>query len=121
MPGQEVSAAQRLRSLLAGDEPVVAPGCGDALSARLGGDAGYGAAYMSGGWTSMSRGFLDVGLISVDEMVANARYIARAIDIPLIADIDTGFGTFVNVQRCVFDVEQAGVAAVHLEDQKLPK
>lgn len=121
MSAQQVSAARRLRSLLAGDEPIVAPGCGDALSARLVEEAGYGAAYMSGGWTSMSRGFLDVGLISVDEMVANARYIARAIDIPVIADIDTGFGTFVNVQRAVFDMEQAGVAAVHLEDQKLPK
>jgi 2-methylisocitrate lyase-like PEP mutase family enzyme len=121
MPDNEVSAARRLRSLLAEHEPVVAPGCGDALSARLIEEAGYNAAYMSGGWTSMSRGFLDVGLVSVEEMVANARYIARSIGIPLIADIDTGFGTFVNVQRCVFEMEQAGVAAVHIEDQKLPK
>jgi 2,3-dimethylmalate lyase len=121
MSENHVSSAKRLRLLLEQDEPVVAPGCGDALSARLIEEAGYAAVYMSGGWTSMNLGFLDVGLVSVNEMVANARNIVRAINVPLIADIDTGFGSFVNVQRCIAEMEQAGVAAVHIEDQKLPK
>jgi methylisocitrate lyase len=76
---------------------------------------------MSGAWAAMSRGFLDLGLISIDEMVGNARYIAKSIDIPLISDADTGFGSVVNLRRCVEDFEAAGVAGIHLEDQRLPK
>lgn len=121
MNASAMSPGERLRSLLESGSPVVAPGCADALSARLIETTGYDVAYMSGGWTSLNHGFLDVGLLSINEMVGNARNIARAINIPLIADIDTGFGSFVNVQRCIREMEQSGVAGIHIEDQKMPK
>src|SRR5262245_59560157 len=115
------SPGNRLRSLLKEKQPVVALGCADALTARLIETNGFEVAYMSGCWTSLNRGFLDLGLLTMNEMVDNARYIANAIEIPLISDIDTGFGSFVNVQRTIRAMEEAGVAAVHIEDQRLPK
>jgi len=115
------SAGTRLRALLDRGDAVVAPGCGDALSARLIESAGFEAAYMSGGWTSAARGFPDHGLVTLNEMVDNARYIADAITLPLVADADTGFGDEPNIRRCVRAFEDAGVAAIHLEDQALPK
>jgi 2,3-dimethylmalate lyase len=121
MTGTTNSAGARLRALFSNDDVLVVPGSGDALSARLIESAGFEAVYMSGGWTSGARGFPDFGILTLNEMVENARYIANAITIPLIADADTGFGDHVNVRRCVQAFEDAGVAAIHLEDQALPK
>ncbi|MFF7709893.1 isocitrate lyase/phosphoenolpyruvate mutase family protein [Pseudomonas sp. NPDC007930] len=110
--------AQRLR------EPgmVVAPGCHDALGARIIEQAGFGAVYMTGNGLSASLlGAPDIGLLTLTEMVARGRAIAQAIEVPLIADADTGYGNLNNVQRTIREYEAAGVAAVHLEDQVTPK
>ena len=112
----------RLRELLAAPEPLVAPGAYDALSARLVEQAGFDAVYMTGfGTTASLIGRPDVGLLSGAEMVDNARRIAAAVDVPVIADADTGYGNALNVVRTVQLYEQAGVAGIQLEDQVMPK
>ena len=112
----------RLRELLAGPGPVLAPGAYDALSARLVEAAGFDAAYMTGfGTTATLLGMPDVGLLTATEMIGNAARMARAIDVPLISDADTGYGNVINVVRTVQEFERAGVAAIHLEDQVAPK
>ena len=101
---------------------VLAPGCYDALGARLVEEAGFPAVYMTGFGSSAARlGRPDVGLMTLPEMVDNAHRIAQAVDIPLIADADTGYGNPVNVVRTVREYELAGAAAIHLEDQVMPK
>jgi 2-methylisocitrate lyase-like PEP mutase family enzyme len=111
----------RLRELLAAG-PVVAPGAYDALSARLVEQAGFDVVYMTGfGSTASLLGRPDVGLLSGTEMVDNARRLVAAVDVPVIADADTGYGNALNVVRTVQAYEQAGVAGLHLEDQVMPK
>ena len=111
-----------LRALLAGPGPVVAPGAYDALSARLIEQAGFDVVYMTGfGSTAGLLGRPDVGLLGGAEMIDNARRIAAAVELPLIADADTGYGNAINVVRTVADYERAGVAGIHLEDQVSPK
>ena len=111
----------RLRELLAAG-PVVAPGAYDALSARLVEQAGFDVVYMTGfGSTASLLGRPDVGLLSGTEMVDNARRLVAAVDVPVVADADTGYGNAVNVVRTVQLYEQAGVAGLHLEDQVMPK
>lgn len=112
----------RLRTLLDAGEPVLAPGAYDALSARLVEQAGFGAVYMTGfGTTAGLLGRPDVGLLGGAEMAAHAGRLADAVDLPLIADADTGYGNPINVIRTIRDYERAGVAALHLEDQVMPK
>jgi carboxyvinyl-carboxyphosphonate phosphorylmutase len=112
----------RLRELLADRAPLLAPGAYDALSARLVEQAGFAAVYMTGfGTTASLIGRPDVGLLSGTEMVDNARRIVAAVDVPVIADADTGYGNALNVLRTVQLYEQAGVAGIQLEDQVLPK
>ncbi|WP_324273481.1 oxaloacetate decarboxylase [Blastococcus brunescens] len=112
----------RLRELMAGPAPLVAPGAYDALSARLIEQAGFDAVYMTGfGTTASLIGRPDVGLLSGAEMVDNARRIVSAVDVPVIADADTGYGNALNVVRTVQLYEQAGVAGIQLEDQVMPK
>jgi carboxyvinyl-carboxyphosphonate phosphorylmutase len=114
--------AARLRELLAGSEPVVAPGAYDALSARLVAQAGFDAVYMTGFGASASLlGQPDVGLLSFAEMADQARRLAEAVEVPLIADADDGYGNPINVTRTVRAYEAAGVAGLHLEDQLSPK
>jgi 2,3-dimethylmalate lyase len=111
-----------LRARFDAGEMVLAPGCYDALGARLIEEAGFSAAYMTGFGSAASRlGRPDVGLMSMTEMVDNARRIVDAVDIPVIADADTGYGNSINVIRTVREYESAGVAAIHLEDQVMPK
>ena len=111
-----------LRERFEAGEMVLAPGCYDALGARLVEEAGFSAAYMTGFGSTASRlGRPDVGLMTLSEMVDNARRIADAVDIPVIADADTGYGNSINVIRTVREYEAAGVAAIHLEDQVTPK
>jgi carboxyvinyl-carboxyphosphonate phosphorylmutase len=112
----------RLRELLSAGAPLVAPGAYDALSARLIEQAGFDAVYMTGfGTTASLIGRPDVGLLSGAEMVDNARRIVAAVDVPVIADADTGYGNAINVVRTVQLYEQAGVAGIQLEDQVMPK
>ena len=110
-----------LRELLKGPDLIAAPGAYDGITARLVEQAGYSVAYMTGAGTSMARGFPDFGLLSMSEMVENAATMARSIDIPLIADADTGYGNELNVTRTVREFEGRGVAAIHIEDQVSPK
>ncbi|HET7672178.1 MAG TPA: isocitrate lyase/PEP mutase family protein, partial [Burkholderiales bacterium] len=95
-------ASTRLRALIAKGPTLYIPGCYNAMSARVLEAAGFDAVYMTGYGTSLSlTGLPDVGLTTMSEMVANARYIAAAVRVPLIADADTGFGNAVNVIRTV--------------------
>jgi 2,3-dimethylmalate lyase len=112
----------RLRELLEGPEPVLAPGAYDALTARLVEQAGFEAVYMTGFGTAASLlGRPDIGLLSFSEMVDNARRIVRAVEVPVIADADDGYGNPINVIRTVQEYEAAGVSAIHIEDQVSPK
>ena len=112
----------RLRELLARPGAIMAPGVVDPLYARLVDKHGFEALYMTGAGTSATRlGMPDIGLLTLTEMVDNAARIASVTDLPLIADADNGFGGPFNVRRAVQEYERAGVAAIHLEDQVLPK
>jgi carboxyvinyl-carboxyphosphonate phosphorylmutase len=114
--------APRLAELLRAQEPILAPGAYDALTARLIEQAGFPAVYMTGFGTSASLiGRPDVGLLTMSQMVDNARRIAQAVDVPVIADADTGYGNPLNVIRTVQEYELAGVSAIHIEDQVTPK
>lgn len=116
-----MSTATSLRELLGSPGMVIAPGAYDAIGARLIEQAGFAAVYMTGAGTSAARGFPDFGLLSMSEMVDNAAVMARATNIPLIADADTGYGNELNVTRTVREYEARGVAAIHIEDQVSPK
>ena len=115
------TAAETFRQAMAAGRLIVAPGVYDGITAKLVEQAGYSAAYMTGAGTSAANGYPDFGLITMSEMVANARKITAAISIPLVSDIDTGYGNELNVYRTIQEFEAAGVAAVHLEDQSFPK
>jgi 2,3-dimethylmalate lyase len=114
--------AARLRALLDSGEIIVAPGAFDPLAARLVEEARFPAVYMTGFGTSAALiGRPDVGLLTMTEMAGNAGRIADCVDIPVIADADTGYGNPLNVIRTVAAYEAAGVAGIHLEDQVSPK
>ena len=113
--------AAALRKLLKSGKLVVAPGAYDCITGRMVDQAGFPAVYMTGAGTSASLGYPDFGLVTMSEMVANARRIVDTIDVPLISDADTGYGNELNVYRTVQDFERAGVAAIHIEDQVFPK
>jgi len=116
------NGAARLRQLLLQPEPVLAPGAYDALSARLIEQAGFPAVYMTGfGTAATLLGRPDVGLLTMTQMVDNARRIVQAVDVPVIADADTGYGNAINVVQTVREYERAGVAGIHIEDQVAPK
>jgi 2-methylisocitrate lyase-like PEP mutase family enzyme len=110
-----------LRDLLQADAMVIAPGAYDALTAKLVAQAGFPAVYMTGAGTSVSHGYPDFGLLTMSEMVDNAARIVRSVDVPVIADADTGYGNELNVFRTVQEYERSGVAAIHIEDQVSPK
>jgi carboxyvinyl-carboxyphosphonate phosphorylmutase len=116
------SGPHRLRELLTQPSPILAPGAFDCFSARLIEAAGFPAVYMTGFGTAASHlGRPDVGLLGMSEMVDQARRIVASVQVPLIADADTGYGNPINVVRTVKAYEDAGVAALHLEDQVAPK
>ncbi len=111
----------RLRAMLSSGEMVVAPFCLNALHAKIAESVGFKAVYMTGSGTSAEHGFSDVGLLTQTEMVANARYIANAVEVPVVADCDTGYGNAINVHRAVQEYESIGVSGIHIEDQVFPK
>jgi 2-methylisocitrate lyase-like PEP mutase family enzyme len=116
-----MSRASELRELLRQDGIVTAPGAYDCITARMIEQAGFHAVYMTGAGTAASLGYPDYGLVTMSEMVENAGRIAAAVNVPLIADADTGYGNELNVVRTVREYEQRGVAAIHIEDQGFPK
>lgn len=117
----------RLRALLTADSDggrslLSLPGCWDGLSALLIGQAGFPAAFLSGGALSMARlGRADVGLVSITELLDAVSAIRDRVGIPLLVDGDTGFGNALNVQRSVRMLERAGASAIQIEDQTFPK
>src|SRR3984957_10493737 len=113
--------AARLREMLNGSEMVVAPFVYDGLQAKIAARTGFKAVYMTGFGTAAARGYPDLGLITMTEMVENVRAISHAVDLPVICDADTGYGNAVNVWRTVREYEEAGAAALHIEDQVFPK
>ena len=112
---------QKFKDLLCRDKLLVAPGCFDGLSARLVEEAGFEAAYLSGGAVARSMGIPDIGLVTMSEVIERAAQVVSAIKIPVIADADTGYGNAINLVRTVREFERVGVAAIHIEDQITPK
>jgi len=114
--------ARRLRERLKEDRILIAPGAHDVLTAKIIEKLGFEAVYMTGYGTSASMlGKPDVGLLTLTEMARRASNIVEAVNIPVIADADTGYGNAVNVMRTVREYEKAGVACIQLEDQVAPK
>lgn len=117
-----MSMGKRLRTLLREKKFITSMGIDTPVHARIVEQAGFDYAYVGGYDVSLALlGLPDVGLITETEMVANARNIASAVDIPVVSDADTGYGNAINVIRTVQDFEAAGVAAIHIEDQVSPK
>lgn len=111
----------QLRELLRQEGMITAPGAYDCITARLIQQAGFSAVYMTGAGTAAMLGYPDYGLVTMSEMADNAGRIAAAVQTPVIADADTGYGNELNVVRTVREYEQRGVAGIHIEDQGFPK
>lgn len=112
---------QTFKQLIKRNKLLVAPGCFDGMSARLVQEAGFEAAYLSGGAVARSMGIPDIGLVTMSENIERAAQVTSVVSIPVIADADTGYGNAVNLVRTVREFERAGVAAIHIEDQVTPK
>lgn len=112
----------RLRELFAGPPILIVPGAAEAINARLIEEAGFAAVYATGAGIANSLLALpDIGLLSFSEMIESIRRIVQAVNIPVIADADEGYGNPLNVRRTVQEYEHAGVAAIQIEDQASPK
>ena len=119
MPNPSPGAAFRAR-LKQGT--VTLPGVYNAITAQLAQQAGFDALYLSGaGVTNALTGYPDIALLTLTEMAQQARYVTQAVPLPVIADADTGYGEILNVKRAVEELEHAGLAGIHLEDQLAPK
>lgn len=116
-----MSAGQRFDQLLVRGGILRMPGAHDALAGLLAKDAGFSALYLSGGALSASMGLPDLGIMTMEELCSTAEKIIRATGLPLLVDGDTGYGEALNVMRLVHELENIGAAAVHIEDQVLPK
>ena len=113
---------KRLRELIQGPEILIAPGAYDALSAKIIEAVGFDAVYMTGFGTAAGvLGLPDIGLVTMTEMVENAKRIADSVSLPLIADADTGYGNHLNIVRTIQEYEKAGVDGIQIEDQISPK
>src|SRR5215468_822636 len=112
----------QLKDVLAAGEFVIAPGVFEMISAKIADRVGFKALYMTGYGVSGSHlGLADAGLVTYRDMVERARTIADGVSVPLIADADTGFGGLINVRQTVRGYEAAGVQAIQIEDQEMPK
>jgi 2-methylisocitrate lyase-like PEP mutase family enzyme len=116
-----MTTAARLRQLLRREQMLLAPGAYDCITARTIAQAGFDAIYMTGAGTAATLGYPDYGLITMSEMAENAGRLAAAVDVPVIADADTGYGNELNATRTVREYERRGVAGLHIEDQGFPK
>lgn len=117
-----MTSAQRLRELLAQDGALLVPGAYNPLVARILELEGFAAIY-AGGYAAAAagHGLPDIGIVTMSELTDHISRITRAIEVPLIADADTGFGELTNTARTVREYERAGVAALQIEDQVFPK
>src|SRR5262250_724087 len=116
-----MSRGRQFRELLRRGGLSIAPGAYDCITARSIAQAGFGAVYMTGAGTAATLGYPDYGLLTMSEMADNAGRIAAAVDVPVIADADTGYGNVLNSTRTVREYERGGVAGLHIEDQGFPK
>jgi methylisocitrate lyase len=117
----DMSAGARFRRLLDGSGILCMPGTHNGMAALQAKAAGFEALYLSGAAMSASMGLPDLGLITVDDVCFFIRQVARASQLPVLVDGDTGYGEALNVMHMVRSFEDAGAAAVHIEDQLLPK
>ncbi|ETD80942.1 methylisocitrate lyase [Rhodobacter capsulatus] len=117
----EAPAGARFRAALARPGILRLPGAHNGMAALQAKAAGFQALYLSGAAMSASMGLPDLGILTVDEVAFFIRQITRASGLPLLVDGDTGYGEALNVMHMVRVFEEAGAAAVHLEDQLLPK
>jgi carboxyvinyl-carboxyphosphonate phosphorylmutase len=117
-----MTATAAFRELLSKPGIIVAPGAYDCLTAKIIEQAGFPAVYMTGAGMSVARlGYPDLALATMTEMTAHAAAMVEVVDVPVIADADTGYGGMLNIQRTIRQYQRAGVAAVHIEDQDFPK
>ena len=114
-------AGARLRALMGRREIVRAPGAHNALAGLIAKEAGFEALYISGAAVTASFGLPDLGILAMEELCLVVKILARSTGLPLIVDGDTGYGEALNAMRLVRELEDAGAAAVHIEDQVLPK
>src|SRR5437762_13173528 len=114
-----MSHAAKLRALLK-QAMIVAPGAYDSVAARTVAQAGFAAVDMTGAGTAATLAYPDYGLVTMSEMADNAGRIAAAVDVPVIADADTGYGNELNTTRTIREYERRGVAGLHIEDQGFP-
>ena len=117
----DAPAGQRFRALLDRPQILQMPGAHLGIAALLAKQAGFESLYMSGAAMSATMGLPDLGMITVDDVAFHIRQVARASGLPILVDGDTGYGETLNVMHIVRTFEEAGAAAVHLEDQLLPK
>ncbi len=115
------SRADALRKLIEGGRTVVAPGVFSPAVAKLAEKAGFRALYFSGAGFSNLLALPDLGITTLSEVAAAVRQVTARVDAPLVVDADTGFGEALNVSRTVEELKSAGAAALHIEDQVLPK
>lgn len=119
---KEEHPIKRLRNLLEQDQSIIkTPGTYDPLTSLIAKQEGFQAMYLSGAALTASLGYPDLGLITLTELTQRTREIVRATGLPLVVDADTGFGSVLNVTRAVMELEEAGAAAIQIEDQDLPK
>lgn len=119
---EEGNPIRKLRHMLDSEQGIIQlPGAHDAMAALLAKQTGFQALYLSGGAFSASLGLPDLGLITLSELATRTREISRATGLPILVDIDTGFGSVLHVTRTVHEMVEAGAAAVQMEDQDLPK
>lgn len=114
------SKASKLRKLIA-DHTVTVPGVFNPVIAMMAEQLGFKAVYISGAGLANSNGLPDIGLLTMSEVLEHSSKIADSVKIPAIVDVDTGFGEVFNVMRTVEEFEKAGISAIQIEDQEIPK
>jgi len=120
-PSSQEKLAKQFQTLM-NEQPILQiPGAHDAMSALIAKNTGFAALYLSGGAYTASKGLPDVGIVTSTEIAERARDLIRATNLPVLVDIDTGFGGVLNVARTATEMVEANVAAVQIEDQQLPK
>ncbi|MGG0795967.1 methylisocitrate lyase [Brevibacillus laterosporus] len=120
-PSSQAELAMKFRELMNAPDLLQIPGAHDALAALMARRAGFSALYLSGAAYTASCGLPDLGIVTSTEIAQRAKELIRATDLPVLVDIDTGFGGILNVSRTAREMLEANVAAVQLEDQQLPK
>lgn len=120
-PMAQKELAEQLRSLMWAPDILQIPGAHDAMAAIVAKQAGFSALYLSGAAYTASRGLPDLGIVTSSETAERAKDLIRATNLPVLVDIDTGFGGVLNAARTAREMVEAHVAAVQIEDQQLPK